>query len=125
MAQLRQDFNKFVDKNAEILVVGPDDLSAFQKYWDQNKLPFTGLPDPEHKVADLYGQQVKFTRLGRMPAMMLIDQDGHIRFHHYADSMRDIPPNQTILEMLDILNQEKIDIPDQKILDNSAVINNQ
>ena len=107
MAQLRQDYNKFVVKESLILVVGPDDQAAFQEYWSRYELPFIGLPDPRHRVADLYGQQVKFLRAGRMPAMMLIDKAGQIRYQHYADSMRDIPANQSILNILDNLNQEE------------------
>jgi len=106
MAQLRQDFDKFTQLDVEILVVGPDDQSAFTQYWKSNDLPFIGLPDPEHRIANLYGQQVKFTRLGRMPAMMIIDRNGFIRFYHYADSMRDIPPNMRVIEMFDALNKE-------------------
>lgn len=107
MAQLRQDYQEFASKDAVILVVGPDDQAAFQDYWSKHELPFIGLPDPEHRVADLYGQQVKLLRAGRMPAMMVIDKAGRIRFQHYADSMRDIPSNQAILEILDVLNQEE------------------
>jgi peroxiredoxin Q/BCP len=107
MAQLRQDYQKFIKKDAVILVVGPDDQADFQEYWSKHKLPFIGLPDPEHRLADLYGQQVKLLRAGRMPAMMVIDKAGQIRFQHYADSMRDIPTNQSILDILDTLNQEE------------------
>jgi peroxiredoxin Q/BCP len=107
MAQLRQDYDKFVAKESLILVVGPDDQAAFQEYWSRYELPFIGLPDPRHRVADLYGQRVKFLRAGRMPAMMLIDKAGQIRYQHYADSMRDIPSNQSILNILDNLNQEE------------------
>ena len=103
MAQLRQDYQKFVDRDTVILVVGPDDLIAFQDYWQKNDLPFIGLPDPEHKTANLYEQQVKLTRFGRMPAMMIIDKSGTIRFSHYSDSMRDIPPNEVVLGRLDKL----------------------
>ena len=109
MAQLRQDYDKFIGKESVILVVGPDKQADFQEYWSKHELPFIGLPDPEHHVADLYGQQVKLLRAGRMPAIMLIDKSGRIRLQHYADSMRDIPPNQSILDILDILNQEGYD----------------
>ena len=106
MAQLRQDYKHFTDREVEILVVGPDSQSSFIDYWTKNELPFTGLPDPDHKVSKLYGQKVKFSRLGRMPAMMLIDKKGLLRFYHYADSMMDIPPNQSVLELIDQLIQE-------------------
>jgi len=33
MAQLRQDHSQFVERNVEIVVVGPADAPAFVKYW--------------------------------------------------------------------------------------------
>ena len=107
MAQLRQDYDIFLGKETVILVVGPDKQADFQEYWSKHELPFVGLPDPEHHVADLYGQQVKLLRAGRMPALMVIDKAGRIRYQHYADSMSDIPSNQSILGILDKLNQEE------------------
>jgi peroxiredoxin Q/BCP len=106
MAQLRHDYDKFVAQEAEILVVGPESQKAFQDYWVKNSLPFTGLPDPKHQVANLYGQQVKLLKLGRMPALMVIDKAGHIRYTHYGNSMQDIPPNKQILNLLSNLNAE-------------------
>jgi peroxiredoxin len=104
MAQLRQDYEEFAKRDAEVLVVGPDDRAAFQQYWQKEQLPFVGLPDPEHTVADLYGQQVKLLKMGRMPALMVVDKGGEVRYRHYGGSMRDIPPNDEILALLDELN---------------------
>lgn len=103
---MRQDYQQFVDRNAEILVVGPDDRKAFAKYWDKEQFPFIGLPDPTHKVANLYGQEVRLLKFGRMPAMMVVDKQGQIRYSHYANSMRDIPANNEVLTQLDNLNLE-------------------
>jgi peroxiredoxin Q/BCP len=104
MAQLRHDYDKFVAQEAEILVVGPENQEAFQDYWAKNSLPFTGLPDPDHSVANLYGQQVKLLKLGRLPALMVIDKDGHIRYARYGNSMQDIPRNNDILDLLTKFN---------------------
>lgn len=106
MAQLRQDYSEFERRDVEILVVGPDNQSAFKEFWGKNDIPFSGLPDPDHRVSNLYGQQVKIFRLGRMPAMTIIDKAGLIRFFHYADSMSDIPPNKAVLGYMDKLQQE-------------------
>ena len=73
--------------------------------WDKEQYPFIGLPDPEHRVADSYGQQVKLLKLGRLPALLVIDSDGFVRYRHYGSSMRDIPNNEEILQLLDELNQ--------------------
>ena len=103
MAQLRQDYQEFLNREAEIIVVGPDSESAFKEYWQKEALPFIGLADPTHRVAKRYGQQVKLLKFGRMPAMMVIDKAGQVRYKHYGDAMSDIPPNPQILAILNEL----------------------
>ena len=66
MAQLRQGYDRFVERDAEIVVVGPEGRGAFAAYWRAAKLPFVGLPDPEHEVLDLYGQEVKVSWVARL-----------------------------------------------------------
>ena len=106
MAQLRQDYAECVKRDDEIVVVCPEDRGAFASYWGKEKLRFVGLPDPDHSVANLYGQEVKLLKMGRMPAMMIIDKTGEIIYVHYADSMKDIPANRAVLAVLDESNQE-------------------
>jgi peroxiredoxin len=105
MAQLRQDYDAFIARDAEIVVVGPDDQRAFQDYWRKEELPFVGLADPAHTVARRYGQEVKLLRAGRMPALLVIDKAGQVVYAHYGGAMYDIPPNREILDVLDGLNQ--------------------
>ena len=97
MAQLRQDYKAFTALPTRILVAGPEDTEAFRKFWQEEQLPFTGLPDPQHTVLNLYGQEVKLLKLGRMPAQFLIDKNGLVRFAYYSSSMRDITENAVIL----------------------------
>ncbi len=104
MAQLRQSYDRFVERDAEIIVVGPEKAKAFATYWQKEKLPFVGLPDPKHTVLKLYGQEIKLFKLGRMPAQVLVDKAGLARYVHYGHSMSDIPPNDEILALLDELN---------------------
>jgi len=101
MVQLRQDYEKFVKLDTEIIVAGPEKAEAFRDYWAKENLPFIGLPDPEHKVLKLYGQEVKIFKLGRMPAQVMIDKSGKVRFVHYGHSMSDIPPNEEIINLLE------------------------
>lgn len=101
MAQLRQDYDRFVDLGAEVVVVGPEGEKAFKKYWDEHDLPFIGLPDPDHTVLKLYGQEIKLFKMGRMPAQVTIDREGIARFVHYGHSMQDIPDNDEILAVLE------------------------
>lgn len=105
MAQLRQDYNKFVSEDVVVIVVGPDSKAAFQEYWQRENLPFIGLPDPNYKVLKLYGQEVNLFKLGRMPAQVTIDKQGTVRYVHYGNSMADIPHNNEILANLKDLNR--------------------
>ena len=106
MAQLRRDYHEFVARDAKVVVVGPDSESAFRDFWQKEDMPVIGLADPSHTVARRYGQEVKLLKLGRMPAMMVIDKAGQVRYTHYGDAMSDIPPSSEILAILDALNEE-------------------
>ena len=105
---MRDDHEKFITRSAEILAVGPDTEKAFQQYWDNEKITYIGLPDPEHKVARLYRQEVKLFKLGRMPLVCVVDRTGHIRYVHYGASMSDIPSNETLFNVIDELNASSI-----------------
>jgi peroxiredoxin len=103
MAQLRQDFVEFTKRNAVIMVIGPENSQSFRKYWQENNLPFIGIPDPNYQVLKLYGQEVNLFKLGRMPAQVLVDAEGITRYVHYGHSMSDIPENQELFYLLDTL----------------------
>jgi peroxiredoxin len=101
MAQLRQDYNDFLQREAEVLVVGPEGARTFARIWDEQQLSFVGLPDPRRKVLKLFGQKVNLWKLGRMPAQVVIDKQGIVRFAHYGKSMKDIPSTEILLNYLD------------------------
>ena len=105
MAQLRQDYDEFVARDAEIVVVGPEGRDAFASYWKSNSLPFVGLVDPKHAVLKRYGQEINLLKLGRMPAQVVVDKGGRARYVHYGHSMSDIPSNRELLELLEEINQ--------------------
>lgn len=106
LARLGEDYTAFTARDAEILAIGPDSPNAFRLYWVRNNIPFVGLPDANHKVANLYKQEWNLFKLGRLPALLLVDKQGQIRYQHYSNSMRDIPENHIILSMLDKINTE-------------------
>ena len=104
MAQLRHDHTEFVARDVAVVVVGPENAQGFADYWQKERLPFIGLPDPKASVLKLYGQEVNVFKLGRMPAQVLIDKEGVARFVHYGHDMSDIPSNQEILALVDEIN---------------------
>ena len=58
-------------------MLDPKTTEAFSKYFQENDLPFVGLPDPKHSVLKRYGQEIKLFKFGRMPAMVIIDKQGY------------------------------------------------
>jgi peroxiredoxin Q/BCP len=107
MAQLRRDYAKFVERDAEVIAVGPEEYNDFREWWVEHEMPFVGLADPDHAVADLYGQETHLIKGGRMPARFVIDKLGLVRHQHYGGSMGDIPPNTEVLQLLDRLNDQQ------------------
>lgn len=102
---MRQNYENFLAEDTIIVVVGPEDKSAFTKYFEKNQLPFLGLPDPKNSVLKLYGQQIKLFKFGRMPAQLLIDKDGIVKFVHYGHDMTDIPRPREMLDLLASINK--------------------
>ena len=106
MAQLRIEYHEFLKRGAEVIAIGPENQKAFAEWWHEHEMPFPGLADPDHSVSKLYGQEVKIFKLGRMPAQLIIDKNGLIRYKHYGNSMSDIAENSEILSKIDDLNRE-------------------
>ncbi len=100
---MHRDQEQFADRGTVIISIGPDDAGSFKKYWQKNDLSFIGLPDEQHSVLKLYGQQVNLFKLGRQPAQMVIDKQGILRYVHYGHSMKDIPSNEKLFDLLDQL----------------------
>jgi peroxiredoxin Q/BCP len=106
MAQLRRDYDRIAALDTEVIVVGPENRSSFAAYFGENDLPFIGLPDPNHSVLRLYGQEVNLFKLGRMPAQVIVDRSGIARYVHYGKAMSDIPENDELLALLEELNRD-------------------
>jgi peroxiredoxin len=108
MAQLRRDYQEFVNRQAQVVVIGPEDAKSFASYWKAYKLPFVGLPDPKASVLKLYGQEINLFKLGRMPAQVIVNKAGMARFVHYGHNMSDIPSNAEVLGLLDEIASVKV-----------------
>lgn len=74
---------------------------SYRNYWVKEKLPLIGLPDPTHSVMNLYRQEMKIHKLGRMPAQTLIDKNEILKFVYYGNTMADIPDINQIQKTLE------------------------
>jgi peroxiredoxin len=98
---MKKDFNEFVSRKASIAVVAPHDADDVSEYWKKEGLPMIGIPDNDGRLSGLYGQEWKLFKLGRMPALFVIDGRGVVAYAQYGKSMSDIPENSEILKVLD------------------------
>lgn len=105
MARFRDHYSEFTARGVELIAVGPDTLESFQNYWKRENLPFIGLPDPDHKVAKMYKQEVNLFKFGRMPLNCLIDTEGCIRYIHYSANRMDYPDTEIFFNVIDELNK--------------------
>ena len=101
---MRDKYSEFISHGAEIVAIGPDGTDSFQRSWENEKIPYIGLPDPEKKVSRLYKQEINIFKLGRMPLNCVIDVNGRIRYVHFGSNMTDIPDNEIFLHVIDEIN---------------------
>ncbi len=100
MMQLHQDNNQFIEKGIKVIVICPEKEEKIKKFLTKKPMELTFIADPTHTIADHYNQQVSIFKLGRMPAQILIDQNGNKVFEHFAKSMTDIVENEKILAIV-------------------------
>lgn len=100
---MKNDFSEFVSRKTAILVVAPHDADEVSEYWKKEGLPMVGIPDNEGILSGLYGQEWKLLKLGRMPALFVIDSRGIVAYAQYGKNMSDIPGNSEILKVIDEL----------------------
>lgn len=103
LGQMKQDIKQFTDRMAQIVVIAPHETEKVKAYWKKENIPFIGIPDPDGKIGKLYGQEWNLIKLGRMPALFIIDQKDTIVFSHYANYMADIPENGKLFRILEEL----------------------
>jgi len=105
LARFRDAYAGFVDRGAELLAVGPDAAEPFQRYWERERIPFIGMPDPDHRVAKMYRQEINLFKFGRMPMNCIIDTNGNIRYIHYSVTRLDYPDTEIFFNVIDELNK--------------------
>ena len=86
MAQLRQDAHKFVERDAEIIIVGPEDADAFTKYLYMTNLGdvFSKRGDAEMRGPHLYVLQ----RLGIFRNRLTRTAAGKVEEFAMSDKMK-------------------------------------
>ena len=74
---------EYRELGAQVLGISPDEPAALRKFADNQKLDFTLLADPDHKVADKYGAWGEKSMYGKkymgmLRSSFIIDPKGKI-----------------------------------------------
>ena len=102
--KLGSEYEKFKELNAVIYAILPDNLENAQNFESEFAKEYPIYYDDKKKVNKMLKQEVKPLKLGRMPALLIIDKQAIIRYAYYSDSMDDIPKNEEIFKILENLN---------------------
>jgi len=102
---LRKDFEKFEQLDTYIYVILVDGEENAKKMVDEHAKRYPIFYDQTKKVAKLLKQEIKLAKAGRMPALLIVDKQGIIQYAYYGDSMKDIPKNEVVFEILEKINK--------------------
>lgn len=105
LRRIANDLHYFMDLNVELIPILQDNKKNTKKMEEQhvkNKFPI--YYDVKREVGKVFKQEMNILKLGRMPATLIVDKDGIIKWAYYADSLEDIPSNDEILDIIKNLN---------------------
>jgi len=102
---LGNEYEKFKELNAVIYAILPDNLENAQNFESEFAKEYPIYYDDKKKVNKMLKQEVKPLKLGRMPALLIIDKQAIIRYAYYSDSMSDIPENQELFKIIKNLSK--------------------
>jgi len=96
----RDNFPKIEAANATVVGISPDEPAALAKWISDEKLPYTLLSDPDHKVADQYGVWGEKSMYGRkymgiIRSHFIIDDQGK-----FEDIQFKVSPKNSIVRAL-------------------------
>jgi peroxiredoxin len=100
LESLKKEYPKFKDLNTEVVIVGQHSRAEFANIWKMYSFPFVGLPDERERVARSYNQKIVFEKLGRLPAIFIVDLFGVVAYSHYSSDILDFPLNEKLLQVL-------------------------
>ncbi len=113
-SRLLTNYQKFVDRDAEVVVVfpieTPDDSKRHRDFavgvknkldTPPEKIPFPIVLDVELKAVDQLGIRKDLSK----PATYIIDKQGQVRFAYVGESLADRPSVKALLDQLDGLNK--------------------
>ena len=105
MHDLNADVKKFEEQEAVIIPIladSEDGAKQLESTCEECQIPI--FFDKQKKVVKELHQQVILSKAGRMPAIIIVDKEGIVRYAYFGESMSDIPKNDVLLGVLKEIN---------------------
>ena len=100
LSRMRDDYPKFLEKDAEIMGVNPASVGKHEQYSTKFKFPFPLLADIDKTICESYGVLKMFIRVVSR-TVVIIDKQGIIRY-----LQRGMPSDEDLLKELDTINKQ-------------------
>jgi peroxiredoxin len=100
---LRDRYEEFTSRGAEVIAIAPDDVEHSRRYFERNEIPFPCLADARREVFRQFDVKSALVSLGQRPGLFVIDGGGIVRFAHLGFQQWEIPSVDDTLKQLDAL----------------------
>jgi len=96
-----KDLEQFKKLETELYIITADRFENARRLevaYLKKKIPI--YFDTKHEIVTLLKQDVKILRLGRLPAILIVDKQGTVQYAYYGSSFLDIPSNRELIRTL-------------------------
>ncbi len=108
LCQMRDNYDKYVSLNAQVVGISVDSLFTLEKFKKEQKINFPLLSDFNKDVSRSYGCLYEDFVLGMKGvskrSAFIVDKKGEIRYAEVLDNAGELPNFETINEVLAGLN---------------------
>ena len=102
---MRRDLDKFEKLDGFLYPILVDNEKNAKKMEQKYARNYAIFYDESKMVAKMLKQEKKWTKLGRLPGLLVINKEGIIEYAYYGKNMHDIPENDEILQVLEKINK--------------------
>ena len=100
LSRMRDDYQKFVEKDTEIMGVNPASVGKHEQYSTKFNFPFPLLADIDKTICESYGVLKMFIRVVSR-TVVIIDEEEIVRY-----LQRGMPSDEELLNEIDLINKQ-------------------
>ena len=103
--RLANDIERIEELDTYLYSILIDGESNAKKMEEEHAKVYPIFYDETKEVSKMLKQEIKVKKGGRMPALLIVDKKSIVQYAYYGDSMKDIPENDVLFEILEKINK--------------------